>query len=185
MIRRNTWIILAIFVVLLGGLLYLQKNPLSISESEATPTPTMMVSLLPEKVTSQMNTITYKLNGMTFILKKDEQGNWNTDSEQGETLSSNDASTIPQLLTEAYILQYLTSEPDATSTGLSSPQAEITISDGSTILTTLRIGNPTPTDSGYYVQLDSDPPLVSPKSSISSLLSITPVMVTETVTPTP
>lgn len=183
MIRRNTWIILAIFVVLLGGLLYLQKNPLSVSDSETTPTPTMMVSLLPETVTSQMNTITYKLNGMTFVLKKDEQGNWSTNAEQGETLSSDNASTIPQLLSEAYILQYLSSEPDAKSTGLDSPQVEITISNGDTILTTLRVGNPTPTDSGYYVQLGSDPPLVSPKSSISPLLSITPVMGTETPTP--
>lgn len=183
MIRRNTWIILAIFVVLLGGLLYLQKNPLPVSNANKTPSPTAMISLLPETVASQMKEITITQDGKKIILQQDEQGNWNAIADPEEAISSDIALQFISVLKEVNILQYLSSQPDTTSTGLSAPKAEIVISDGSKTLTTIRIGNPTPTDSGYYVQFGSDSPIVAPKYSIDPLL--TTFSKTGTTTPTP
>jgi hypothetical protein len=187
---RRTWIFLAVFAVVLSGVWYLEGSPTHPLEPQ-TATPTLQPLLLPgiqDKDISSIE-INQKSSNRPVYLQRQNQ-NWQfTNASDQPVKQGNALELIAQITTIEVIESLNTSNLD--SLGLSPAVETITlgISSGSHIV--IRVGSPTPTGSGYYVQVDADPPVIVSKGSIASIFDLSGLeafmatIPTTTVTPKP
>ncbi|MEJ2709139.1 MAG: hypothetical protein P8074_16115 [Anaerolineales bacterium] len=209
MIRRNTWIILAVFVVLVGVAWYLQRNGGS-TEAQATSTPQPV--LLAGIDSSQISELKIQDNqGATVVLEQPTAGDWKLVEPQAEATDVAKVQSAVDQLLAVNVLDQIATPPPAEATGLDQPVHTISLQlqDGRQI--DVNVGSATPIENGYYVQIDqgsiyvvrqfgidgivglledppiqptptpTTPPTMTPEPSSDS----TPVPSTETVQPTP
>jgi hypothetical protein len=189
MVRRSTFIVIAVFVILLGILLYLQNRPAEeLDISTPTPTPEAVIDLAITDVTGLR---IVNAEGSIFYATRDVAGTWTLvqPSLQGVLESG----TIDAKLQGIIYLQPLTSMDASIGLevlGLVDPRYVVRLSlvDGREIL--YEIGEETPTQSGYYVQLNNTDVFVAQKFSMDSVLGMLetiPLQPTQTpaVTETP
>jgi len=168
MIRRSTWIVLALFAAVIVFAWYFQAN---ISPKLAEPTPTTMVSnlwTLDENIIA--NVTLENTEGKRLVLGRDASGVWTVVDPQGEAA---DTAAIESAISQLVSMRVTTSlEPaaDMVVFGLSEPAATIDVVLNGGEKHTLRVGDITPTGSGYYVQVDSNPPQVLSKYSLEVIL---------------
>jgi len=194
MIRRNTWIALVIFAVLLAATLYWQQTRGSRVEQ-------------PEEDTSQESSVVFDVGGAqvvgvtvqgsagkTLRLVKDSESNWRM-TVPVENAAENSAveTAITQLLGST-TSTYLSSTTPLEDLGLAVPDKYIVLDleDGRQVI--INIGKITPTGSGYYV-LTSDRKIVVVSTysldTVFKLLENPPIQPTPTpevvpeITPTP
>jgi hypothetical protein len=180
MIRRTTWIVLAIFVGLLGLAWYLQRTQGEATASE-TPTPGVqpLYSLADESVAGL--TVTDAQENVV-ALERGEEGEW-TLLEPAEPVDLNKAQAAVDTLLSMNILSKPEPAPAIDAVGLTTPAYTIvlTSNDGEQITTT--VGKTTPTGSGYYVQIDGGPIYVVSQfgmDSVTGLVANPPVAATAT-----
>jgi len=196
MVRRSTWILLAVFVLLVVFAWLFQRNQTKKADSE--PTATAVVA---------RNDV-YNLTGrsVTQIKIADSSGNkigfYRDDATSSWAISdvaANEADSlkIQSVSTQLLALQaqaYLDTTPALDSVGLITPTYTITMttSDGGQLVT--YVGNLTPIGTGYYVRVGTGPVLVVAKVAIEGIVDLlqnppllaTPTPeVTETETPEP
>jgi hypothetical protein len=170
MIRRSTWIILLVFLVILAGAWYLQKYQ---AEKAANATPTAASKLLFDGVDqAQITGVEIEgALGQTFAVAKDEAGAWVV---AGFTAADTNTYLIDDMLTQISSLTIL-SELDPTlaleNIGLKVPvyTLRLTLQDGQQ--KTVQIGNVTPTKSGYYTQLEDGKVAVVTKFVVDNLIT--------------
>jgi hypothetical protein len=154
MIRRTTWIILGIFVVLLGVMWYLQRNkPATVAQ--ATPTPGRQY--LFEVQESNIKKLEVSNNkGQRVVLGRDSSGVWSLQEPKANATDVGQAeSAVTQLVTLSVVnTMDTTPQPDAS--GLNSPTDVITLTMNSGPLQIAYIGKTTPIQNGYYAQLGKD-----------------------------
>jgi hypothetical protein len=152
MIRRNTWIFLAVFVILIGVAWYLQRNGGS-AEAQATATP--QPALLEGVEASQIQELKVQDNqGQTVILEQPTAGEWNLVEPQAEATDvAKVQSAVDQLLTVDVIDQIATPPPPE-ATGLDQPADTITLQLQGGRQIVINVGSSTPIENGYYVQID-------------------------------
>ncbi len=185
MIRRTTWIILAVFVILLGVVWVFPriKGRLS-SSSQATATPeTKFLVNLDEKNIKSLQA--EDSAGKVVALGRDANGVWTLVEPAGKQIDLAAAeSGVTQLLSLPITL---TLEPafDPASIGLN-PAADIItldLADGNKMV--VKVGKLTPIKNGYYTQLNDGPVTVVNNYSLDAFLKMLdnpPVL--ETPTPT-
>jgi hypothetical protein len=185
MIRRTTWIFLGMFIVVLAAAMIFQKVQQRIVSAQ--PTSTSAYQTLLDTSKDQISALVIDDHqGHVITLTRDKNGNYTPSPDTTGLLTSDvvnsamlDASGISTLAT-------LNPVPSAEELGLTKPKATVQITLESGKKHTLIIGNLTPTSSGYYVQLDSEPAVVVSKSTIDSLLTLfNPPTPTVTETPGP
>jgi hypothetical protein len=171
MIRRSTWIILFVFIVVLVGGLYFQKYQ-SNKQAEVTPTPEINV-LFPGVSKDQITGLEIDTSqGKKVVVTKDQSGSWVV---TGFTAADTDPTGIDSMLnqvTSLSILSDLENAPALDVIGLTSPAYifHITLQDGQQEI--LYIGILTPTKSGYYARLGENSPIVVSKYAVDNLTKL-------------
>lgn len=196
MIRRSTWIILLIFLAVLGGGLYFQKYQ-SERAAQVTPTSENKLLFLGLEKTQIKGFEIDSSQGKKFSVARTENGEWVV---AGYTAADTNTYSIEDMLkkiTSLTVMSDLESAPDLSLIGLLTPSYifKVTQTDGQQL--TAYIGGLTPTNSGYYARLEGGSPVVVSKYAVDNLVAFlekppvaTPVTtvtptVTEEVTQTP
>jgi hypothetical protein len=195
MVRKQTWILLVVFAVLLGGAFYLQKNPLPSSSGTETPSPTALARLLKEGWNTS-DIVWMELKGKqssAIQLSRDNQGVW-TLTPEAATVDPGKAEEIRTQIADMRALANLPASFALDAAGFSAPAYILTIKNTQGQQSVIRIGNETPTATGYYAQVDDQAPVVIDKTVIDNvtgklakenLMPATATPQAEKVTPNP
>ena len=181
MIKRTTWIVVAVFLAVLAAAVYLEQRP---PVPEAAPTAAAPLANLLPVTMSEISGLRLEetATGAAVELKLDEQGAWQLlEPPEGPA----DASEVESSLSTLTNLVAQTSlEPAASLAifGLAAPAYRLSLETTGGERLTVLVGDQTPTASGYYVRVNDDPPQVVSKLSLDSFLRI---LVEPPVAPTP
>jgi hypothetical protein len=172
MIRRSTWIAVAVLIVLLGVTWYFEWSPAGLARVKGTPTPTLIPQIIKENQ-SDISLIEFTAStGDVTKLRKNSDNTW---SFQNSTSQVIDQGKMQELLSDIYFLTPLTTI-DANASldayGLLKPVRiiNVQITNGSPYV--IKLGSLTPTQSGYYIQVNSNPVVVVSKTSLESILDL-------------
>jgi len=168
--KRSTWIVLVIFLVLVGLMLYLNQKEPAAEETEVTPTALTEYLFtatdgLPTSIEIQND------SGEKVAIARNEAGEWvlkqpiETEADQGS------AEAAASQLTSLRIV----SRPEVApaEAGLVQPSYVMTVELTGGTTKTVRIGDLTPTESGYYTNIDeSTDVLIVSKTGLDSLLTL-------------
>lgn len=171
MIRRSTWIVLLVFLVVLAGFLYLQR---STQDEEIEIPPTSSSQKLFELAESDLASVTIQSSdGNTVVLNRSDEGEWvYAQAPSGETDIAAIQSALGQFL-NAQIVSSPGSLPGLEALNLENALFKILLigQDGNQIV--MNIGKETPTGSGYYVLVsDQRQVVVVNKFGIDALLNL-------------
>jgi len=185
MIRRSTWILVLIFIAVLGVTIYLNKT--STSLVALTPTPTQLLDVLPGWEGKQATVIQFQdKQGVSTKVERTSQTNWifippvpGKSIDQGKIQEL--ISSIISMKVAAQINPDLS--PDAT--GMNAPSYVIVITAEDGTQKTIQIGKMNPTQTGYYVKVGDSLQVVSSTSvdAITEKLSVDSLSVE--ITPAP
>lgn len=182
MIRRSTWFLLAIFVVLLGATIYLQKNPLP-EKVEVTPSPTALPKLLGAWQSSEIRWIEVrKGEAEVLVVAQDDAGNWVIGPDTTETADAGMIEVIRSGIAGALVQATLSSDYDLSALGLDAPIATITLKNQTGEEVVIQVGAETPTGTGYYVSVGQKAPMVVNQGVIDDILE---QMTMESLVPEP
>jgi len=181
-IKRSTWIILAIFILILGFVVYWRRSGRG-EEVIATPTPE---SRLLNINSDDMREITIQGSDQKMVgFTRNEQGQWVfLDPEATIDESVDVVSSLSQLV-QLRVLNTFNTAPKAEITALADPMYVVTISLADGTKRRLLVGAATPTGTGYYVQADDGPVNVVSKSELDPIiyLYLEPPYAEQTSTP--
>jgi hypothetical protein len=171
MIRRPTWIILAIFAVLLLAAWLWQRSEENKSEEEVEATPTPVAMLL-ELNPSLIRRLTIEDGQKNRVALTTQDGStWvMVDAEAQEV----DGQMVADVLTQfagARVLNTLATPPADSAMGMAQPAYVITLLDQGDKVYEVEVGVQTPTQSGYYVRRDGVVYVVS-KANLDNLLGM-------------
>jgi hypothetical protein len=188
--RRSTIVLVILFAAV--GLLYwyMQKPGNVIKQALATSTATASPSL-PDLISPDKGPVSQisvqSANGKTITLKK-AGGVWLVTTDREATANQDSSEMIAQGVLSLHTIAKLEKAPDLTSIGLRNPAytVSLVLLDGSPY--TFKVGNPTVTGSGYYVQANDGSLVVVDKNSIDTLTNLIvqpPFLETSTPSPAP
>jgi hypothetical protein len=170
MIRRNTWILLALLALMLVLAWYLQRPGRA---TQASTTPTVEVKSLLDVDTTSINGVTIEDNqGKVVSFGKDAQNNWTLAEPKGEPGDMTSAASAINSFTSLPVLSSLEVAPALDVIGLTQPVYVVTLTTSNGQTRKVSIGSATPTGSGYYVKVDSSPAVVVSKYAVDSLLEV-------------
>ncbi len=173
MIRKQTWILLAVFILLLGGAFYLQKNPLP-SGTKPTPSPTATMLLLPGwKDSDIVKVVLQDAPGSSTQVSQDDKGNWKLILNTGKetTVAAGMVEQLRSAITSMNVQATLPSGYALDALGLKSPAKTLTIQNKQGQQAVIHIGSATPTGNGYYLQVNNQAPVVVDKGAVDGALS--------------
>lgn len=172
MIKRSTWIVLAIFLVLLAVALLLPRLQKG-REAEQTPTATAT----PESLFDVTDLVVLEINitgpdNQSLVLRRETAADeWKVVGFPPEDTDVFAAGSVAGQIFALRIQRRLENVPPLSQMGLIMPPYMITLKQEDGRLLVLKIGDRTPTGSGYYVQLGSADPVVVSKVDLDSILS--------------
>ncbi|HQP08871.1 MAG TPA: DUF4340 domain-containing protein [Anaerolineaceae bacterium] len=157
MIKKSTWIIIIVFLVLVVAMLLIEKYPVGpfLGDPTSTPQPVIIESIdftqvTKIQITSDSSTVELeKTDGTWFVI--------------GENVTKASPEKVDELI---YIMEYLDSkaslDPNTPmdTLGLSNPNQVINLETGNGAIYSVSIGSETPTGSGYYAQLNGGTPQI-------------------------
>ena len=167
MIRRSTWIVLVLFVVVIGAAVLVEKTPYF--QPKPTPTSTTAPSLYSG---SPVAFTLVQSDGHTTSVKLQDNKTWVAVQPPSVPVDQGQMSELISEIQGIAILTTLPTPPPADGSGLGSPTDTITITDASNQQHTLKVGVKTPTSSGYYVQLDQNNPVIVDTTTIDGIIQI-------------
>lgn len=182
--KRSTWIVLVIFLVLVGLTVYLNQNKPVTEEADVTPAEPVEYLFsetdgLPTSIDIQSKT------GEQVAIERNEAGEWvlkqpvETEANQGSAEAA-----ASQLTTLRIVSRPEVAPAEA---GLVEPSFILTVKLTGGRIEIVRIGDLTPTSSGYYTNITgSDEVLIVGKTGLDALLTLlTSPPYVETQTPIP
>jgi hypothetical protein len=185
MIRRSTWIAVAVLIVLLGVTWYFEWSPAGLARVKGTATPTLIPQIIKENQ-SDISLIEFTAStGDVTTLRKNSDNTWSFPNSTSQVV---DQGKMQELLSDIYFLTPLTTMDSNTSLdayGLLKPAQilKLEVTNGSPYV--IKLGSLTPTQSGYYVQVNSNPAIIVSKTSLESILDLigTDALIQKTATP--
>ena len=180
--RKSTFVVLVIFILAVGALLFLQNSPNSFLSPTATPMATSAPVLLSGINIQDITTLIYKPSaGAETRLTRGTDGNWLT-SEAGAVPSGKSEQLIAELLATRIIVQ-MPINLNLKDLLLDPPPQTITIQSIGGKTSIIYIGGLTPTQSGYYVKVDQNAAAVVDKSALDTIIQLFSEAKTATATP--
>ena len=185
MIRRSTWFILAIFVLLVGFAWFFKRNQTEQGKITSTPIPTKALASIYNLEGIRVNEVSLSNSmGDEITFTSNETNQWsisNMPADQADTVQI--GSNLAQLFA-IQAQEILTQTPPLDSIGLVVPSYTINIrSDrGEPVIT--YVGSVTPIGNGYYIRVDSGSIAIVDKVVLEDVLNMltSPPL---SVTPTP
>lgn len=172
MIRKQTWILLAVFALAVAFAVFMEKNPEFLqSDGDLTPSPTSQAMMLEGWQSNEITWIEFQddQNNVLRILQNPE-GKWILDSDNGDAVNVGVVEEIRSQLTAAKTTVFLDPGYDLEVIGLSTPSSTIKIRNESGRESIILIGKTTPTQNGYYVKVDDSAPAVVSKFAIEDII---------------
>jgi hypothetical protein len=172
MIRKSTWIILAVFVLALAGAWLWQRNQAQ-KEAQATPQVSSPGYLFDFGEATLTGLRLERVGGQAIELKRGEDGAWTAVwPAQSAPLDSQALDGNLGQLAALSTLTKLEKAPNLADMGLEPPAYRmlVILSDGRQLRAA--IGKATPTGSGYYVQADNQGLYVANQNSLDPILGL-------------
>ena len=174
MIKRSTWIALAIFVILVAAAILIQRTANETESVVPTPTIRLVQPLLYDLGSSALTWIQFTdaEGNLVEVERESASATWVVVGESEETSDSFRIGSIAgQLLTMQAMTTFETALGIET-VGLDAPAYTITMrtSAGEEIVTT--VGNLTAIGSGYYIQVNDGDVMVVAKLVLDEILGI-------------
>lgn len=170
MIRRSTWLILIVFIILAVSVFAWQRWDRS-QQAQVTPAPSVsyLFDLEGQAITGL--TITSS-QGDTTKVAKDGEENWILIQPAGQPAATDRIEAAIGNASALRVLADLNAMPDFETIGLSpaSYQVEITRADGMKLAAS--IGDLTPTQSGYYVFQEGKPIKIVERFGLDGVLDV-------------
>jgi hypothetical protein len=191
MVRRNTWIMLVIFVLIGGFVFGYQRLQANKTSAVATQTPLATEEKVYALTLAGVDRITIEDQaGESITTYRDpETINWVIDGLPYDTVDSAQIQANVTQLLDLMVKQTLAEDLTLDAVGLDTPAYTITMTsmDGSQVITT--IGNVIPSGNGYYLRVGSGPVVIVDINVIQSVVGMLknpPLLPTPTpeVTPT-
>ncbi len=193
MVRRSTWIMVAVFVILVGFAWLFQRNQTDNLINAATATPTVTLPSVYDFHGKQVGLVDiFDSTGEKVQFKHDPESNqW---SITDVSLDQVDSFQIGSILAQLFVItaqETLTQSPPLDSIGLVVPAYTIRLTTADGEIMNTYIGSLTPIANGYYVRNDSGPIFIVDKlvlDDILELLNNPPLIATttpEATTPEP
>ncbi len=191
MIRRSTWILLVLLILLVAAVFYINRQK-TIAANNATPTPggTRFVFTSQDGLPSDIKIVSG--SGTSVEVGRDPSGQWVVKAPTSAPADQAQAQAAATQITSLQIVGDIQIGLDVV--GLDKPAYTLSVTFTGSKTHTLTVGSLTPIQSGYYTQLDGGKIQVVDKSSLDSLLTLvgnppyvataTPA-VTDTPTPPP
>lgn len=190
MVRRSTWIVLGVFVVLLALALLLPRLK-ETDEAEATPTsmPIIQQSLfdVDDLVVVQIEIASQ--DGQSLVLQRDlTLGEWSVAGAEAGTTDVFAAGSVAGQIFGLVIQLEIEDPPPLSDMGLSAPAYTITMIRDTGEQVVLKIGDLIPVGGGYYAQVGIGPVVVLSDVAVESILyslETPPLLPTATPTASP
>ncbi|MFZ0532791.1 MAG: DUF4340 domain-containing protein [Anaerolineales bacterium] len=174
MVRRPTWILLVVFVFLIGFTLLFQRYQSNKADNTATSTPTSPGAALYNLTNTQVNEVKIAdTTGDKIDLYLDPgTSNWAIADVPVNQADTFQIESISAQLFSLQVEETLTQTPPLDSIGLDTPAYTIsmTTSDGSQLIT--YVGTQTAIGSGYYVRVDSGQVVIVDKVVMDDVLNL-------------
>jgi hypothetical protein len=191
MVRRTTWIVLSVFVVLVGFAWFFQRYQTNKAGTSATATPTIMLANIYNLAGKQVNgvNISDSTGKKIEFTRNSETAQWAITNVSGDQA---DSFQIESNLAQLFAIkaeETLTQTPPLDSIGLVTPTYSINMTTANGEPITTHVGSITPTGSGYYIRVDSGSIVIVDKvvlDDVLNMLSNPPLIATPTppITPT-
>ncbi|RME90768.1 MAG: DUF4340 domain-containing protein [Anaerolineae bacterium] len=152
MIRRSTWVLLVVLVVLGGLYWYLNRSP---EEETAEPTPAVSLEYLFSGAEGEVTGIRVaSREGDEVQVVRNLAGEWAMTRPQA---AAADQGMVGAAAAQVFALRVLNRVGDIApaTVGLNNPAYTVTITFGDR-MRTFAVGDMTPTGSGYYVMMDEE-----------------------------
>jgi len=182
--RRSTWVVLIIFLALAGLVVYLNQRGPTADDTDVTPTATVEYLFseadgLPTSIDIQSD------SGDQVTIVRNGDGAWVLKQPIEAEANQGSAEAAASQLTSLRIVSRPVVAPN--DVGLVQPSYIMTVKLTGGIVKIVRIGDLTPTNSGYYTSVnDSSEILIVGKTGLDSLLTmVTTPPIVETPTPVP
>jgi hypothetical protein len=168
--KRSTWIVLVVFLALVGLLVYLNQRETPVEEADSTPTETVEYLFsatggLPSSIDIEART------GERVAIERNEAGAWVLKQPIEMEANQGSAEAAASQLSALRIL----SRPEVApgEAGLVEPSYVMIVKLTGGTEEVVRIGDLTPTSSGYYTNINgSDEVLIVGKTGLDSLLTM-------------
>jgi hypothetical protein len=174
MVRRNTWIMLVVFIIVGGFVFIFQRYQANQATNTATQTPTVTLQKLYAITIAEVDRINIADNtGENITTYRDAQTiNWVIDGIPIGKLDSTKIESNNTQLLGLSVKESLTEDPPLDAVGLDTPAYTITMTtmEGSKVIT--YVGSVTPTGSGYYIKVDSGPVVIVDKAVIDAAVGM-------------
>lgn len=168
MVRRNTWMLVALLLALVALSFYLRERKANAPPS-ATPTASMANLFDGEQGGATRIRVQSSL-GLVVDLRRDSSGKWIVDAPQR---AEADQAAAEAAATQVGALRVLaTVDLEGEIVGLDKPEYTLTIGFGDAPEHKLLVGSRTPIQDGYYVRLDGGPVQVADKSGLDELTGL-------------
>ncbi len=184
MIRRSTWITLAVFIVLIGAALLLQKYP--VLQGKPTPTATEYPLLLQGWLPEELTMIEIKNDkGETVSLKRNPDKTWAFVNVTGKLPDQGKVTQLIDTLTSTNVLASFDATTSLENVGLTAPTYLITLQNSQGNKKVIRVGKATAIGTGYYIQVDNNLPVLVSKDNLDQVTSLASLDALTLVTETP
>jgi hypothetical protein len=185
MIRRSTWILLAVLALFIGAYFYLKAHPLQFYTSTPTPTAAVISFLINKDNDTLTKVVITDAPGNIFQMGRDAAGNWAITKPKSAAADQSQAEAAETQFFALKVVTTLETSPSPDVIGLNPPAYTISLEFSSNRQQVLEVGGLTPTSSGYYIQLEGKVYVVSQYSidAVVKLLQNPPYLATPTPVP--
>lgn len=182
MIRRSTWVVFGIFVLVAVLVFFLTKTPNAPFSGSQTPEPTAVPRMIEGWTSEEITkaTLIRAIGGTTELIRQGD-GQW---LNQG--VGNVSAGKVEQLLSELLatrILAELPADYSLESLYLVNPGQMIILEAETGKKLEIRVGGLTPTGNGYYVKVQDHAPIVVSRYAIEAVFQGFDAALPETPTP--
>ena len=170
MIRRSTWMMVVVFVALVGLAWYLQRQG---GPEEITATPTPSPGYLFE--VAEEDIVRLRIDGQDgrqVEVARDEEAGWSLVVPQAEATDQGRVTSAVTQSAALRIIALLENPPGPEAIGLAPPAyiVSLDLADGSERV--VEVGALTPTGSGYYARLSGEAPVILNRGALEVLLRL-------------
>jgi hypothetical protein len=170
MVKRPTWILLAILVLVIGAYFLIKDHPLK--KAEPTSTASGDGYLVTQSDGVLQNLRIYDGKGHNFQMQRDPSKTWVITAPTSEVADQALAGAAETQVDALRIVTLLVSPPAPNAVGLDAPSYTIVLGFFSGISHKIEVGDLTPTASGYYARYDGRKIYVISQSGIDALLKL-------------